>query len=70
MSNELVRRQWDDLVNSLAIGTVVNSYSLQSRLNGRYWTIGRIGCYLRGDSRLKNIGKEGSKGCMNYEVIG
>lgn len=70
MPHDRIIRQWDDLVDSLAIGTVVNSYGLQSRLNGRYWTIARIGYYLRGDSRLKNIGREGSKGYMNYEVIG
>lgn len=65
-----IRTEWNDLMDSLVVGSVVTSYGLIGRLNGRYWTIRRVGIYLRGDSRVKRIGREGTRSYTEYEVIG
>lgn len=65
-----IKSEWDDLMDSLTVGSVVTSYGLIGRLNGRYWTIRRVSFYLRGDKRVKRIGREGTRSYTEYEVIG
>lgn len=69
-SRARIRCEWDDLMDSLVVGSKVTSYALQGSLNGRYWTVSRIGYYLRGDPRVRRIGREEHGGYTVYEVIG
>ncbi len=66
-----VLREWNDLMESLTIGTVVNSRGLLARLNDSWWTTNRVGWYLRCDPRVRSLGRgPGHEGPTNYEVIG